>query len=230
VPRDSSIIAGRRLACLWPAWLPHRGHVAGTSAAWEPVNRFAVPRVRVAGEWDADFPPCQRGQALELATKKACRVNWPSPKPRREIGLRRAIWGNVPLSNPQACAANDCGSWAFSRSRKGRRKFGWEPTGAGEGIRTLGPNLGGRWSLVCGWIPVTSARRLDCRCQRHREIENQVQDLRGAPLGLAERHSISSTRACARQSHVYAGVSAARPMALGVCTSASRVNILSGSG
>jgi hypothetical protein len=44
--------------------------------------------------------------------------------------------------NLQASWANTCGSWAFSRSRKWRRKFGGEPTGAGEGIRTLDPNLG----------------------------------------------------------------------------------------
>ena len=30
-------------------------------------------------------------QAAEFTAKKACRVNWPSPKLRREIGIRRAL-------------------------------------------------------------------------------------------------------------------------------------------
>jgi cytosine/adenosine deaminase-related metal-dependent hydrolase len=63
----------------------------------------------------------------------ACRVNRPSPKLRRQIGIRRAICRNVPQQNPQACCANACGSWAFSRSRKWRRVFGPEPTGAAIG-------------------------------------------------------------------------------------------------
>jgi hypothetical protein len=62
--------------------------------------------------------------------------------------------------NLQASWANTCGSWAFSRSRKWRRKFGGEPTGAGEGIRTLDPNLG-KVMLLCASIDFVGKSRVE---------------------------------------------------------------------
>jgi hypothetical protein len=97
---------------------------------------------RRAGERDTDLPVRERGQCAEFTTKKACRVNGPSPKLRRDTAIQREIRRIVPAADPQACRANACGSWAFLRSLKWRREFGQERTGACEGIRTLDPNLG----------------------------------------------------------------------------------------
>ena len=80
-------------------------------------------------------------KTIEISAEKACRVNRPSPKLQRQIGIRREICRIVPVSNPQACCAKACGSWAFLRSRKWRREFGPEATGAGERIRILGLKL-----------------------------------------------------------------------------------------
>jgi hypothetical protein len=58
------------------------------------------------------------------------------------MGIRRANQRIVPVANPQPCRVNACGNWAFQQPRKWRRDFGPAWTGAGDGIRTLGPNLG----------------------------------------------------------------------------------------
>ena len=88
-------------------------------------------------EWQAKGIPTFRlhneAKRLKPAHEKACRVKWPTLKLRRQIGVRRANCRNVPLSKPQACRANACGRWAFSRSWKWPRKFGEEATGAGKG-------------------------------------------------------------------------------------------------
>ena len=99
--------------------------------------------------------------------RKACRLKWPTLKLRRESGVRRANCRNVPPSNPQACRANACGSWAYSWSRNWRRKFGAEAIGAGKGT-------GIQHSLRTGTCSGTAAPA--------RAVQSQVQIAGTQPL------------------------------------------------
>jgi hypothetical protein len=68
----------------------------------------------------------------------------PTLKARKQIGLRREICRNVPVANTQGC------------SRKWRRKFGGERTGAGEWIRTLDRKLSPALGKVHTAMPAPS--------------------------------------------------------------------------
>jgi hypothetical protein len=52
-----------------------------------------------------------------MVIRKACRLNWPSPKLRRENGLWRENRAFVAISNPQAQFANPRGSWPIWSAR-----------------------------------------------------------------------------------------------------------------
>ena len=135
-------LRGRRQHGHWQDYSPYARCVA--SACWAEEGwgcdlgltaRGSKPSTWPrSGQRGTNLPAAQSRYGAEMSAKKACRVNWPSPKLRRQIGIRREIYRIVPLSNPQACCANACGSWAFSRSRNWRREFGPERTGAGKGI------------------------------------------------------------------------------------------------
>ena len=117
-----------------------------------------------------------------MSAKKACRVNWPSPKLRREFGVQRVTERIVPVSNPQAYRANACGSWAFWRSRKWRKEFGPERTGAGEGIRTLDPNLGKVSTSYCNDRKLSATVRIISLNQEFSVATRCNRLLRSAPV------------------------------------------------
>jgi len=73
---------------------------------------------RPQGQRETNLPVMQSDEVAEISPKKACRVNGPSPRHRRQNGIQREICRIVPEADPQACCANDCGSWAFLRSWK----------------------------------------------------------------------------------------------------------------
>src|SRR5271166_5925810 len=70
------------------------------------------------------------GQPIDHAAEKACRLNRPTLKLRRECAIRREICPIIPLPDHQARSGKPRGTWAFQRSGSGRRMFGWGPTGA----------------------------------------------------------------------------------------------------
>ena len=79
----------------------------------------------------------ERGQDVEFAAKKACRVKRPSPKLRRQMGIRREICRIVPPRTPNPDAQNlaavglfggpENGGESLVRSELERAK-GFEPT------------------------------------------------------------------------------------------------------
>ena len=119
-----------------PAPVRHRNKTRTRSAHTRPLE--AAARVR-GGVWRSarnnNFSATCKTINIENPEEKACRVNRPTPKPRREIGVRREISPIVPNMKPQAQPAKPPGTWPFSGPKSRRRKFVGEGTGAAVATR-----------------------------------------------------------------------------------------------
>ena len=86
--------------CVWRARV--RWGRAGLAARGSRRKVRSLRPGQDGGKGIPTFRLRNQARALKCQPKKACRVNRPSPKLRRQIGIRREIYRIVPLSNPQA--------------------------------------------------------------------------------------------------------------------------------